>query len=746
MERIMNKSRLLLTALLFLQFSTIASPGISAATPEPNVEGNLIDATSYNFNYGLGRWHGWGDGATMKSHYPGYDGSIACMSLKNTKAQEFWQAQAQYDFNRKLPPGTYRLEFYAMSGKQGSQLQICCQQENYEDGQCWPAVFDISTEWTRYFVQFDVSMAHLARLIIDYGQSVDEFFIDRISLVEVARLDPVPYPGPDFTDIVVVENFDSIDLGSSFQLYENGKKSGNGTAKVEADPLDSSNRVLHVKTTGGSTRVRVNMDITGKEASEFDMVSVRLFRPLTDSDKSSLSKNFYLNLGRNSSVSESLNIGEPGYWVMKTYFLKNVSNSDRYIDLGFNGQFEYYIDDITLCQPDYVIDNASETLRYYADALGFHIGVTTTSDMITSGTQGQRVIEQNMNAMVAEHQMKFDALEPNKGQFDFSKSDQLVNFARNNGIMMRGHTLVWHTQVPKWISEDGFKNNRGLTKEQLQQILKNHIISVVSHYKGRIAEWDVVNECLDDNQSILSTDPDGYRLRNTVWYDVIGESYLDSAFVWARQADPDVLLILNDYGNQHWNSSRTKALFNLAKRMKDSGIPIDGVGLQCHLSTGEIDSTRLVDTYRHFAEIGLKCEITELDITLGQSFWGDLNGYIRQAEDYRKIVNVALQEENSLGVIMWGVSDDRSWIEYRQRAEPLIFDKYYTPKPAFYYIRDALIEECTKRGIDPEQYHTGVKPVQDSTSDGIIYDIGGRPVSHPDVNGIFIENGVKRAI
>lgn len=730
-----------LFSFLTLLISQAAALNVMAVTAEPNVEGNLIETTSYNFNSSLGRWHGWGDGATMRRATPGYDGSAGCMSLKNTKPQEFWQAQAQYDFGKRLAPGRYRLEFYARSRKQGSQLQICCQQENYEDGQCWPAVFDISTEWSRYVVEFDIDMEHLARLILDYGQSVDEFFLDRIALTSVKRPDPVPYPGPDFTDKIVLEDFNARDLGSTMQLYDGGSKSGNGTATVETDPADSENKVLHVKTTGGNTRIRILMDMTGTEASAFDMVSVRFFRPANEGDNSSLYKTFYLNLGRHSSVSESLNLGETGYWVLKTYFLKNVSNSDRYIDLGFNGQFEYYIDDITLCQPDYVIDDDTGTLRYYADALGFHIGAATSSNEVTSNTQRQRVIEQNLNALVAENQMKFDALEPYNGRFDFKEADKLVQFAKDNGITMRGHNLCWHTQVPNWISEDGFKNNRNLSKEQLQQILKNHIISIVSHYKGQIAEWDVVNECLDDNQSILGSNPDGYSLRHTVWYDVIGESYLDSAFVWARQADPDVLLILNEYGNHHWNKSKTKALFNLAKRMKESGTPIDGVGIQCHLATGDIDSTQLVETYRHFAEIGLKCEVTELDITIGSSLWGDLNGYIRQAEDYRTIVNIALQEENSLGVIMWGVSDDRSWIEYRQRAEPLIFDKYYTPKPAFYYIRNTLADACRKRGIDPARI---IDITPDSAKDKAIYDISGKQVSQPSDNGIYIADGQKR--
>ena len=151
------------------------------------------------------------------------------------------------------------------------------------------------------------------------------------------------------------------------------------------------------------------------------------------------------------------------------------------------------------------------------------------------------------------------------------------------------------------------------------QILENHITNVVKHFKGKVSEWDVVNECLDDDQTTIRSNPDGYDLRTSVWTRAIGEDFIDSAFVYAHRADPDVLLYLNDYGVELQGKAKSMAFYNLAMRLKKSGIPIDGVGLQCHFSIGDVDSVKLDNTIRKFAEAGLKCIITELDMITVQT-------------------------------------------------------------------------------------------------------------------------------
>ena len=144
--------------------------------------------------------------------------------------------------------------------------------------------------------------------------------------------------------------------------------------------------------------------------------------------------------------------------------------------------------------------------------------------------------------LVGENEMKFDATEPNRGEFNFGGSDAVMWVADRFNQEVRGHTLAWHQQVAKWVSEDGKKNNNNFSRRELLDILKNHIFTVVGKYKGRIREWDVCNEVLDDDQSIVRTNPNAYKLRPSIWATYIGEEFIDSAFVWAHQADPQAKL------------------------------------------------------------------------------------------------------------------------------------------------------------------------------------------------------------
>ena len=194
----------------------------------------------------------------------------------------------------------------------------------------------------------------------------------------------------------------------------------------------------------------------------------------------------------------------------------------------------------------------TQALRDYAEKCGKKIGVAVPVwriDVTNDGLPETQAVYNNFNILVAENEMKIDALQPNRGQFEFYHGDNLVNFAERHGMTVRGHTLCWHKQVSRWISTDGGqKNDHKYSREELLEILEDHITTVVTHYKGRVHEWDVVNECLADDQSIVRTNPTAYALRPSVWYTGIGEDFIDSAFVYAHRADPDAKLYLNDYG------------------------------------------------------------------------------------------------------------------------------------------------------------------------------------------------------
>ena len=391
---------------------------------------------------------------------------------------------------------------------------------------------------------------------------------------------------------------------------------------------------------------------------------------------------------------------------------------------------------------DGIDDKADQTsLRDYAAKNGKYIGTAISmwkNDLNNANLGETKEVGAQFNMLVAENEMKWDALEPSRNSFSYGSADDLARFAQKHEMRLRGHCLAWHSQLPTWVSSDGKKNDKNWTREEALQILKNHIEKVVKHYKGKVAEWDVVNECLDDDQSIVRTDTEGYTLRkNSMWTQAVGEEFIDSAFVWAHQADPDAVLYLNDYGVEFSNKAKTAAFFNLAMRLKKSGIPIDGVGIQCHFSIGDVDSLHLDNTIRRFAEAGMKCIITELDMGVPSTSTANLE---EQARNYRVITDIVLNNENCPTMVIWGLKDNNSW---RDSSNPLLYTAGIGKKPAWYAVRSAL----RHRTLDD----TGIHPiVWDSADiqDAILYDLLGRRVNG-EVNlrpGLYISKGGKKVI
>ena len=382
---------------------------------------------------------------------------------------------------------------------------------------------------------------------------------------------------------------------------------------------------------------------------------------------------------------------------------------------------------------DGIDDNTdTHTLRYYAEKNGKHIGLAlcTYKGYQSDRDEGGR----QFDMMVAENEMKMDALQPSQGQFSFGAADGLVDFAKNNNMTTRGHCLVWHQQQPQWVSSDGKKNDKNWTRTEALKIMREHIETVMNHYKGKVVEWDVVNECLDDDQSVIRSNPESYTLRQTVWQRAIGDDYIDSAYVYAHRADPTALLYLNDYDVELQGKAKAMAFYNLAMRLKNNNIPIDGVGLQCHFSIGEVDSVKLESTIRRFADAGLKCIITELDMGIPSATSANL---LEQARNYRVITDIVLNNDNCPNMVIWGLKDNDSW---RSGSQPLLFDAGLGKKQAFYAVRSAL----RHRAIVKE---TGIESFRSAQTDAScpLYTLNGCRVSnsatlHP---GIYIQGGKK---
>lgn len=395
-------------------------------------------------------------------------------------------------------------------------------------------------------------------------------------------------------------------------------------------------------------------------------------------------------------------------------------------DTTVDDEKNYPDEDITIDKTD------NTTLRTYANKLGKSIGVAAASyryDLSSDNTPETAAVGREFNIVVGENEMKFDATEPSQNYFTYGGSDAIMWVADRNHQEVRGHTLAWHSQVPSWVSSDGRKNNNNFTRRELLDILKNHIYNVVGKYKGKIREWDVVNEVLDDDQSVVRTNPGTYKLRPSIWATYIGEEFIDSAFVWAHQADPSAKLYINDYGVEFMGSTKAEAYFNLVKRLQASNLPIDGCGLQCHFTTGQLDTLRLENNIQRYAPLGLNCIITELDIALANPSASD--ALEAQAKEFAAITRVFLRNDNCPTLMVWGISDNHSW----RQNKPLLFDSNCQPKPAYYYVHAQLRKAA-------EQVTSVVMTQADQPFYHQWYNLQGQRVM-PGTKGLVISKGKK---
>ena len=335
----------------------------------------------------------------------------------------------------------------------------------------------------------------------------------------------------------------------------------------------------------------------------------------------------------------------------------------------------------------------SEQQRFHwlADQINLNIGTTVGSAFYQNEQMYKDVFSREFNTVVCENEMKPYSLQPQQGNFDFTTPDKLVDFAESNNMRIRGHTLIWHSQNPSWLE------NGNWSRSELLAIMKEHITQIMSHYKGKIFEWDVANECI--------TDGSNNTLRDSFWQKTIGNDYLDSAFTYARQADPDALLFYNDYSTETKNS-KSDAVYNLVKSMKDRNIPIDGVGFQCHLIYNMDNNfySSVEENFKRFADLGLQVAVTELDVRIQQPI--DQAKYQIQANDYHNMIQIALENEKCNTFMLWGFTDKHSWIPsfFPGFDDALIFDRDYQPKPAYTAILEVLKDAATK--IKADNYRT----------------------------------------
>ena len=315
----------------------------------------------------------------------------------------------------------------------------------------------------------------------------------------------------------------------------------------------------------------------------------------------------------------------------------------------------------------------------------------------------------HFNTATAENDMKWQRIHPWINRYNWTPADDFVAFCEKNQMAVIGHCLVWHSQVPRWLFHDD--SGKDLTRDALLARMKDHIMAVVGRYKGRIKGWDVVNEALNGNGT----------LRISPWLRIIGEGsedkrydFIENAFRWASEADPNVELYYNDYGLET-SKAKCDGAVAMVKQLKSKGIRINGVGIQLHGGLRHPSVEGLEYAITHLAATGVKVMVTELDIrTQTRGYRGaNINRINRRstgdptaataetqkklAEKYAEIFSVLLKHKKAITrVTFWGVYDGASWI----RGSPLLFDRDYQPKAAFFaVIKTAQVKNLKK---DPE--------------------------------------------
>ncbi len=315
--------------------------------------------------------------------------------------------------------------------------------------------------------------------------------------------------------------------------------------------------------------------------------------------------------------------------------------------------------------------SAAGTLRGLAPA-GTLIGTAVDPRGLNLDPAYPGVLAAEFNAVTAENAMKWRNLEPSPGVYAWAGGDQIVDLARRNGQAVYGHTLVWHNDVPDWVSPDW-------PAQRLREVLRRHVTAVVAHYRGRVWAWDVVNEVLAEDGS----------LRDTLWLRKLGPGYVADAFRWARQADPDARLFVNEYGTEG-RTAKADALLDLVRRLRADGVPVDGVGFQGHLDA-ERPPEDVRGNLRRFAALGVRVAVTELDVRVRLPATAE--GLRRQAAVYREVLRACLDVAACASVTVWGFTDARSWIPgyHVGFGAACLFDADFRPKPAHAALLDELV-------------------------------------------------------
>jgi len=323
--------------------------------------------------------------------------------------------------------------------------------------------------------------------------------------------------------------------------------------------------------------------------------------------------------------------------------------------------------------------SADSPLRDLAKRVDLRIGTAVDYAAYNADAVYRDRIATEFSSITAENVMKWEVVEPVRGQLDFTAADQLVAAAARNHQGVRGHTLLWHNQLPAWLTS-GVASG-AITPDALRGILRQHIIDEVTHFKGKLYQWDVVNEVIDDNAN----------LRDTIWLRNLGPGYIADAFRWAHQADPKVKLYLNDY-NVEAGNAKSDAYFNLAKDLLRQHVPVDGFGAQGHLGVqfGFNTAAQVAANLKRFESLGLETSLTEVDVRMVMPT--DTVKLQAQAQGYSALMQGCLLARHCTSFTVWGYTDKYSWVPgfFTGQGAANLLDESFAAKPGYAELQAVL--------------------------------------------------------
>ncbi|MEV8437731.1 endo-1,4-beta-xylanase [Actinosynnema sp. NPDC051121] len=313
---------------------------------------------------------------------------------------------------------------------------------------------------------------------------------------------------------------------------------------------------------------------------------------------------------------------------------------------------------------------AEPALRHLAARHDLAFGTAVNLAALADDARYRAWVAAQFDTVTAENAMKWAELEPTRGRYEWGPADALVAFAETNGQRVRGHTLVWHNQNPAWLAD--------VPPDELGAVLKAHVQTTVRRFRGRVWQWDVVNEVFEDDGT----------LRDTAWLRALGPGYVADAFRWAHEADPDALLFYNDYEVEDVNA-KSDGMYDLVRELVRQGVPIHGVGVQGHLRADDVPA-RMRENLGRFDALGLHTAVTEADVRVVLP--ADPEQLRAQADGYRAMLRACLLTPRCLSFTVWGYTDKYSWVPgwFEGDGAATILDEDFTPKLAHRALRDEL--------------------------------------------------------